>query len=84
MVTDGAADAHVFHARAARISRPGRKVAAVDTVGAGTSITQDAPTSASRSGRPGSGLPDFRAAGLAGEIGDDPLAGLSSVSTTGT
>lgn len=33
--------------------------------------------------RPGSGLPDSRAAGQAGEIGDDPLAGLSSVSTTG-
>ena len=47
------------------------------------SITQDAPTSASRSGRPGSGLPDSRAAGQAGEIGDAPLAGLSSVSTTG-
>ncbi|WP_157880745.1 hypothetical protein [Streptomyces sp. Root1310] len=27
VVTDGAAGAHVFHARAARISRPGRKVA---------------------------------------------------------
>lgn len=35
VVTDGAAGAHVFDARAARISRPGRRVAAVDTVGAG-------------------------------------------------
>lgn len=36
VVTDGVAGAHVFDARAARISRPGRRVAAVDTVGAGS------------------------------------------------
>ncbi|MER5430899.1 carbohydrate kinase [Streptomyces sp. NPDC002588] len=39
VVTDGAAGAHVFHTRAGRLSRPGRKVAVVDTVGAGDAFT---------------------------------------------
>jgi fructokinase len=39
VVTDGADGAHVFPARAAHFSRPGRKVAVVDTVGAGDAFT---------------------------------------------
>ncbi|WP_405730633.1 carbohydrate kinase [Streptomyces sp. NBC_01537] len=39
VVTDGADGAHAFHADAGSFSRPGRKVAVVDTVGAGDAFT---------------------------------------------
>lgn len=39
VVTDGPDGAHVFHAGAGSLSRPGRKVAVVDTVGAGDAFT---------------------------------------------
>jgi fructokinase len=39
VVTDGPDGAHAFHSDAGSISRPGRKVAVVDTVGAGDAFT---------------------------------------------
>lgn len=39
VITDGAEGAHVFPAGAAAMSRPGRKVAVADTVGAGDAFT---------------------------------------------
>jgi fructokinase len=39
VITDGAHGAHAFRADAARISRPGRKAAVADTVGAGDAFT---------------------------------------------
>ncbi|WNM35857.1 carbohydrate kinase [Streptomyces sp. Li-HN-5-11] len=39
VVTDGPDGAHVFHASTGSFSRPGRKVAVVDTVGAGDAFT---------------------------------------------
>lgn len=39
VVTDGADGAHVFHTTAGPLTRPGRKVAVVDTVGAGDAFT---------------------------------------------
>ncbi|MEU6511662.1 carbohydrate kinase [Streptomyces sp. NPDC046942] len=39
VITDGPDGAHAFHARAGSLSRPGRKVAVVDTVGAGDAFT---------------------------------------------
>jgi fructokinase len=39
VITDGAAGAHAFHATAGSVNRPGRKVALVDTVGAGDAFT---------------------------------------------
>ncbi|MER6068138.1 carbohydrate kinase [Streptomyces sp. NPDC001817] len=39
VITDGPDGAHALHARAGSLSRPGRKVAVVDTVGAGDAFT---------------------------------------------
>ncbi|GGN38956.1 carbohydrate kinase family protein [Streptomyces fuscichromogenes] len=39
VITDGPDGAHVFHAAAGSLSRPGRRVAVVDTVGAGDAFT---------------------------------------------
>ncbi|ARF52912.1 carbohydrate kinase [Streptomyces gilvosporeus] len=39
VITDGPDGAHAFHASAGSLSRPGRKVAVVDTVGAGDAFT---------------------------------------------
>lgn len=39
VITDGPDGAHVFHAAAGSLSRPGRKAAVVDTVGAGDAFT---------------------------------------------
>ncbi|MGR6971034.1 carbohydrate kinase family protein [Streptomyces cynarae] len=39
VITDGAAGAHAFHTGGGSFSRPGRKVAVVDTVGAGDAFT---------------------------------------------
>ncbi|MQY36742.1 5-dehydro-2-deoxygluconokinase [Streptomyces sp. RB17] len=39
VITDGPDGAHAFHANAGSMSRPGRKVAVVDTVGAGDAFT---------------------------------------------
>ncbi|MCC5474492.1 carbohydrate kinase family protein [Streptomyces barringtoniae] len=39
VITDGPDGAHAFHTRAGGLSRPGRKVAVVDTVGAGDAFT---------------------------------------------
>lgn len=39
VVTDGADGAHAFHPTAASVTRPGRKVVVVDTVGAGDAFT---------------------------------------------
>ncbi|MCX3063034.1 carbohydrate kinase family protein [Streptomyces beihaiensis] len=74
VITDGPDGAHAFHTGAGRVSRPGRTVTVVDTVGAGDAFTSGLLSALLRRGRhTARALADAPAAVLAAAVDDAVL-----------